>query len=144
MHVASDLWDGTHPNANGEVKIAAGFADALASKFHLGRAYPTPLPVLPTGPLTQPQLTVKPASAAGQAVLSWTLAPGANGYYVYLADVTRGDPAFTKLPWPLSPSQSPWTAGLLISGDNYAFKLQACKGADCGAFSNVATVTAPA
>jgi hypothetical protein len=55
----------------------------------------------------------------------------------------QGDPAFTKLPWPLSPSQSPWTAGLLISGDNYAFKLQACKGADCGAFSNVAAVTAP-
>jgi hypothetical protein len=143
INVAADLWDGTHPNANGEVKIAAGFADALASKFHLGRAYPRPLPVLPTGPLTQPRLTVTPSSTAGQVVLSWTLAPGANGYFVYLADVTRGDPAFTKLPWPLSPSQSPLTAGLLISGDNYAFKLQACKGADCGAFSNVATVTAP-
>jgi len=143
INVAADLWDGTHPNANGEVKIAAGFADALASRFHLGRAYPRPLPVLPTGPLTHPQLTVTPSSTAGQVVLSWTLAPGANGYYVYLADVTRGDPAFTKLPWPVSPSQSPLTAGLLISGDNYAFELQACKGADCGAFSNVATVTAP-
>ena len=39
--------------------------------------------------------------------------------------------------------QSPWTAGLLTSGDTYAFKLQACKGADCGAFSNVASVVAP-
>jgi hypothetical protein len=143
INVAADLWDGTHPNANGEVKIAAGFADALASRFHLGRAYPTPFPVLPTGPLTQPQLTATPSSTAGQAVLSWTLSPGANGYYVYLADATRGDTAFTKLPWPLSPTQNPWTAGLLISGDSYAFKLQACKGADCGAFSNVATVTAP-
>lgn len=109
----------------------------------LGRAYPTPVPVLPTGPLTHPRLTVAASGTAGQVVLSWTLAPGANGYYVYLADVTRGDTTFTKLTWPLSPSQSPWTAGLLISGDNYAFKLQACKGADCGAFSNVATVTAP-
>jgi hypothetical protein len=143
IHVAADLWDGTHPNANGEVKIAAGFADALASKFHLGRAYPTPFPVLPTGPLTHPQLTVAPSSAAGQAALSWTLAPGASGYYVYLADVTRGDTTFTKLAWPLSPTQNPWTVSLLISGDSYAFKLQACKGADCGAFSNVATVTAP-
>jgi len=143
IHVAADLWDGTHPNANGEIKIAAGFADALASRFHLGRAYPTPFPVLPTGPLTHPRLAVTPSSAAGQAMLSWTLAPGANGYFVYLRDVTRGDTAFTKLPVPLSPSQNPWTAGLLISGDNYAFKLQACKGADCGAFSNVATVTAP-
>jgi GDSL-like Lipase/Acylhydrolase family len=143
IHVAADLWDGTHPNANGEVKIAAGFADALASRFHLGRAYPTPFPVLPTGPLTHPRLTVTPSTTAGQAVLSWTLAPGANGYFVYLRDVTRGDTAFTKLPVPLSPAQNPWSAGLLISGDSYDFKLQACKGADCGAFSNVVTVTAP-
>jgi hypothetical protein len=143
INVAADLWDGTHPNANGEVKIAAGFADALASRFHLGRAYARPFPVLPTGPLTHPQLTATPSSTAGQVVLSWTLAPGANGYYVYVANVTRGDTTFTKLLWPLSPTQNPWTVGLLISGNNYAFKLQACKGADCGAFSNVATVTAP-
>ena len=143
INVAADLWDGTHPNANGEVKIAAGFADVLASRFHLGGAYPTPFPVLPTGPLTQPQLTVRPSSTAGQAVLSWTLSPGAEGYYVYLRDVTRGETAFTQLPWPLSPAQDPWTAGLLTTGDTYAFKLQACKGADCGAFSNVATVTVP-
>ncbi|HEX4657676.1 MAG TPA: GDSL-type esterase/lipase family protein [Streptosporangiaceae bacterium] len=143
INVAADLWDGTHPNANGEVKIAAGFADVLASRFHLGGAYPTPFPVLPTGPLTQPQLTVRPSGTAGQAVLSWTLSPGAEGYYVYLRDVTRGETAFTQLPWPLSPTQDPWTAGLLTTGDTYAFKLQACKGVDCGAFSNVATVTAP-
>jgi hypothetical protein len=143
INVAADLWDGTHPNANGEIKIAAGFADVLASRFHLGRAYPTPFPVLPTGPLTHPKLTVKPSSTARQAVLSWTLAPGAGGYYVYLEDVTRGDTTFTRLPYPLSPGQNPWTAGLLTTGDAYAFKLQACKGADCGAFSNVATVVAP-
>jgi hypothetical protein len=143
INVAADLWDGTHPNANGEIKIAAGFADVLASQFHLGRAYPTPFPVLPTGPLTHPQLTVRPSSTAGQAVLSWTPAPGAEGYYVYLKDVTLGETAFTKLPWPLSPTQNPWTAGLLVTGDTYAFELQACKGADCGAFSNVASVTAP-
>jgi lysophospholipase L1-like esterase len=143
INVAADLWDGTHPNANGEVRIAAGFADALASRFHLGRAYPTPFPVLPTGPLTSPGLTVTPSSTAGQVALSWTLAPGANGYYVYLRDVTMNQTTFTKLPWPLSPTGSPWTASLLSSGDTYAFKLQACKGSDCGAFSNVATVTAP-
>lgn len=143
INVAADLWDGTHPNANGEVKIAAGFADILASRFHLGSAYPQPFPVLPTGPLTQPRLTVQPSSAAGQAVLSWTLAPGAEGYYVYLKNVTLGDTTFTRLPWPLAPAQNPWTAGLLISGDTYDFQLQACKGADCGAFSNVASVTAP-
>jgi hypothetical protein len=143
INVAADLWDGTHPNANGEVKIAAGFADALASQFQLGSAYPTPFPVLPTGPLTHPQLTVTPSATAGQAVLSWTLAPGADGYYVYQKNVTQGDTTFTKLPWPLSPTQNPWTAGLLVTGDTYDYELQACKGADCGAFSNVASVIAP-
>jgi hypothetical protein len=143
INVSADLWDGMHPNANGETKIAAGFADALAAQFDLGAAYPTPYPVLPTGPLTQPQLTVSPAGTAGQVVLSWTPSPGANGYYVYLRNVTSQEATFTKLPYPLFPGQDPWTAGLLTSGDTYEFQLQACKGADCGAFSNVATGTAP-
>jgi hypothetical protein len=141
--VAADLWDGTHPNANGEIKIAAAFADVLAGRFHLGDVYPTPFPVLPTGPLTRPQLTVRPSRKAHQAVLAWTLSPGASGYYVYLEDVTHGATTFTKLPSPLPSTQDPWTAQLLITGHTYAFKLQACKGVDCGAVSNVATVIAP-
>ena len=140
INIATDLWDGTHPNANGEIKIAAGFADALASGFHLGNPYPTPFPVLLTGPLTPPQLTLRSSGKAGQAVLSWKLSPGANGYYVYVEDVSRGATTFTKLPWPLPPTRDPWLARLLISGDTYAFKLQACKGIDCGVFSNVAQI----
>jgi hypothetical protein len=69
--------------------------------------------------------------------------PGAGNYYVYLKDLTRGQAAFKRLPWPLSPDQNPWTVGLLTPGDTYAFKLQACKGADCGAFSRVASIIAP-
>jgi lysophospholipase L1-like esterase len=143
ISITADLWDGTHPNANGETKIAAAFADVLAVRFHLGRAYPKPYPVLPTGPLTHPRLTASPAATPGQAVLSWTLSPGAESYYVYMKDLTRGETSFTRLQYPLSPAQTPWTAGLLTTGDTYAFKLQACKGNDCGAFSNVADVTAP-
>jgi GDSL-like Lipase/Acylhydrolase family len=142
INVAADLWDGTHPNANGEIKIAAAFADALASRFHLGSAYPRPLPVLPTGPLTHPRLRVAP-SATGQAKLSWTLVPGADGYRVYLKDLTLREARFRPLPWPLPPAQDPWTVSLLTTGDNYAFKLQACKGIDCGAYSNVARISAP-
>jgi len=140
--VAADLWDGTHPNANGEIKIAAGFADVLASRFHLGQPYPVPYPVLPIGPLIHPRLTVRPSSTARQAVLTWSLAPGANSYVIYVQDVTRGDTGFTRLPYPLPVSKDPWTAGLLSSGDTYTFKVQACKGSDCGAFSNPASVAA--
>jgi len=142
INVAKDLLDGTHPNANGDIKIAAAFADVLASRFHLGSAYPRPFPVLPTGPLTHPGLAVTPAGA-GRAKLWWTLAPGADGYFVYLQDLTRSEVTFTKLRWPLFPALDPWTVSLLTPGDIYLFKLQACKGVDCGAFSNVAGITVP-
>ncbi|ATL25636.1 putative sugar acetyltransferase [Streptomyces formicae] len=37
-------WDGTHPNPNGELRIAAAFADAMASRFGIGARYPRPYP----------------------------------------------------------------------------------------------------
>jgi hypothetical protein len=140
ISVAADLWDGTHPNANGEIKIAAGFADALASRFHLGQPYPKPYPVLPTGPLSHPRLTARPSRTARDAELSWTLVPGADSYFIYLKDVTWGATRFARLPFPLPARRDPWTAGLLSSGDTYTFEVQACKGVDCGAFSNMANV----
>ncbi|WP_159941879.1 MULTISPECIES: GDSL-type esterase/lipase family protein [unclassified Nocardiopsis] len=45
--VSADTYDGTHPNASGEVKIAAAFADALADAYGLGAPYPRPLPPPP-------------------------------------------------------------------------------------------------
>lgn len=42
--VAADTYDGTHPNARGELKIAAAFADALSAAYGIGPAYPRPLP----------------------------------------------------------------------------------------------------
>ena len=143
INVAADLWDGTHPNANGEIKIAAAFADVLASRFHLGAAYPTPFPVLPTGPVIPPRLTVTASVTPRQAKLSWTQSPGAESYYIFVEDQSRLGSTWTRLPLPLPPNRDPWTAGLLTTGDKYAFKVQACKGHDCGAFSNPASVTAP-
>ncbi len=134
---ATDLWDGTHPNAEGEIKIAAGFADALASDFGLGSAYPTPLPTVPTGPIVAPQLTI--SSGDGQAQLTWVASPGATGYMVWQKDVTAGDTSFTELPYPVTGTA--WTAGLLVNGATYQYKLQACKGVDCNAFSNTVGVT---
>ncbi|OOC52557.1 MULTISPECIES: GDSL-type esterase/lipase family protein [Nocardiopsis] len=41
--VSGDTYDGTHPDAGGEVKIAAAFADALAAAYGIGEPYPRPL-----------------------------------------------------------------------------------------------------
>ncbi|MBR8740499.1 GDSL-type esterase/lipase family protein [Nocardiopsis sp. MG754419] len=46
-NVETDTYDGTHPNDAGELKIAAGFADALSDAFGLGPGYPRPLPIAP-------------------------------------------------------------------------------------------------
>src|SRR5712691_124880 len=143
IDVATDLRDGTHPNTNGQIRIAAAFADALASKLGLGAAYPTPFPVMPVGPLTHPKLKVTPSRVHGQAKLTWTLVPGASSYFVYVKQVTVGQSAFNRLPIPLPPGKDPFTAGLLNPGGPYSFKVQACKGSDCGAFSNVASIVAP-
>ena len=138
IDVTADLWDGTHPNTNGQIKIAAAFADALASKLSLGAPYPAPFPVMPVGPLIHPKLKATPGH--GLAKLSWTLVPGASGYYVYVKQVTIGQSAFKRLPYALPPAKDPFTAGLLSPGGTYSFKIQACKGSDCGAFSNVASI----
>ncbi|MFI6318956.1 GDSL-type esterase/lipase family protein [Nonomuraea sp. NPDC050556] len=37
-------WDGTHPNAQGELRIAAAFADTLSGQFGIGAPYPRPFP----------------------------------------------------------------------------------------------------
>ncbi|MFD7733965.1 GDSL-type esterase/lipase family protein [Kitasatospora phosalacinea] len=43
---AEHTWDDTHPNPNGEIRIAAAFADVLAHRFHIGTPFPRPYPVL--------------------------------------------------------------------------------------------------
>ena len=141
IDVTKDYWDGTHPNTSGQILIAAAFSNALAGKLHVGRPFPKPYPVLPNGPLTPPHLTATPSSKSGQIDLSWTPPPGANGFIIYLRDVTKIETKFKRLPFPVP--RSPFDAGLLTPGDVYAFKVQACKGIDCHAFSNVATAIAP-
>ncbi|MFE5502598.1 fibronectin type III domain-containing protein [Amycolatopsis japonica] len=134
---SGDLWDGTHPNAQGEVKIAAAFADSLAANLSIGSPYPRPYPAAPLGPRTAPRLTAAPGT--GEVTLSWSLAPGATGYYVLRKDITAGETEFTRLPYPLTGSS--WTAGLLANGHTYEFQLKTTKGTAEGVFSNIATVT---
>ncbi|MER0443568.1 GDSL-type esterase/lipase family protein [Streptomyces sp. Edi4] len=49
---ASDhTWDDTHPNPDGELRIAAAFADVLSQRFQIGAMYPRPYPVLDSIPM---------------------------------------------------------------------------------------------
>ncbi len=76
-----DTWQPFHPNARGELKIAAAMADAL-STLGVGSPYPRPLPEVPLGPRTAPVLMA--AAGDGEAALSWSAAPGATDYYVWM------------------------------------------------------------
>lgn len=138
VDVAADLYDGVHPNARGELKIAAAFADALSSRFGLGAPYPRPLPVVPIGPRTPPRLTAEPLDQSAR--LSWTESPGATGYWVWRRVADSGA-AFERLTWPLPFTENPWTHLYLANGVTYEFQLQPAKYFADGVFSNVVRVT---
>jgi len=89
---ATDSWDTFHPNARGEIKIAAGMADALA-ELGIGQAVPRPLPIAETvvGPRF-PAVPAAPTTALHSVHLTWTRSPGAPETDVYARDVTTGEP----------------------------------------------------
>ena len=83
-----DTWDGAHPNARGELKIAAAFADALHA---LDGALPAadPVPTVPLGPRISPQLSA--TTGIGSVQLSWVRSPGSQESEVWARDVTAGE-----------------------------------------------------
>jgi hypothetical protein len=133
----TDTYDAAHPTATGEIKIAAGIADALAV-LGVGRPYPRPLPVVPNGPRVPATLSVR--AGDGEAALTWQSPPGVTGEYVWIRDDTRGEP-WVRLPYALG--QSTFTAGGLTNYDAYQFRLQAEKGSVAAEdlYSDVVTVT---
>ncbi|MGW7270412.1 SGNH/GDSL hydrolase family protein [Streptomyces sp. NPDC054864] len=50
--IDTDTYDGTHPGASGEHKLAAAFADAMHQAWGLGAPYATARPPLPVNELT--------------------------------------------------------------------------------------------
>jgi lysophospholipase L1-like esterase len=87
-----DSWDGAHPNARGEIKIAAGVADALAD-LGIGAAVPRPLPIEQT--VLGPRLPalIGPVTASPHSIhLSWTRSPGAPQTEVWARDATAAEP----------------------------------------------------
>ncbi len=119
---SAHTWDDSHPNAIGEVRIAAAVADALAG-LGIGPAASRPLPRVLLGPRVAPRLTAIPRDSG--ATLSWSGPPGATAQYVWLRDLTAGK-SWRRLPWPVT--KSPWSVRLLVNGHRYKFRLQPVKG----------------
>jgi lysophospholipase L1-like esterase len=84
----NDTWDGAHPNARGELKIAAAFADALHA---LDGALPAadPIPTVPLGPRLPPQLSA--TGGVGSVALTWVRSPGSQESEVWARDATVGE-----------------------------------------------------
>ncbi|MDT4917197.1 MAG: hypothetical protein QOH89_1897, partial [Pseudonocardiales bacterium] len=136
---AGQTYDGVHPNARGELRIAASFADALGSRFGIGAAYPRPYPDVPVGPRDAPKLTLT-ATGDTTADLAWTQSTGASAYWVWMKDDAPNS-VWGKLPIALTQAYNPWHMAELQAGRTYRFKLQAAKGDDLGATSDEQSLT---
>ena len=117
-----DTWDPAHPNAQGEVLIAAAMADALAG-LGLATPYPRPVPVVPLGP--RQAAVVQATATDGGASLTWTGPPGADHEIVWLRDVSLHQ-GWTPLPDRVAAKTT--TLSGLTNGHTYAVTLQPVKG----------------
>ncbi|RNL84661.1 hypothetical protein EFW17_12100 [Halostreptopolyspora alba] len=131
-----DNWDTTHPNARGELKIAAAFADTLAESLGLGEPYPRPLPEVEVGPTGSTEVSAR--ETAGEVTLTWDPIPGATHYRV-LQKRVRPDPD-DRVPLPMEVDGAggrdgqPRSATVdnLLSGATYEFSVRPFKGNDGG------------
>ncbi|MEE2038728.1 GDSL-type esterase/lipase family protein [Nocardiopsis sp. CT-R113] len=132
---ARDNWDEAHPNARGELRIAAAFADALAEPLGVGRAFERPLPHLPVGPLTAPEPLAEESDDG--LVLSWEAVPGATGYRVVQRRVEPDPDGATVLPVDVEDDGGRRSVLVesLFSGARYEFVVRPFKGRDEGAES---------
>ncbi|MFD3688207.1 GDSL-type esterase/lipase family protein [Nocardiopsis sp. NPDC058631] len=129
---ARDNWDEAHPNARGELRIAAAFADALAEPLGVGRVFERPLPNLSVGPLTAPE-PVAEESEDG-LVLSWETVPGATAYRVVQRRLEPDPDEETVLPVDVEDNggERSVLVGALFSGARYEFVVRPFKGRDEG------------
>ncbi|MGW9348173.1 GDSL-type esterase/lipase family protein [Nocardiopsis flavescens] len=127
-----DNWDEAHPNARGQLRIAAAFADALADPLGVGPPHPRPLPDLEVGPLTAPE--PEPEETDEGLVLRWQTVPGATGYRVTQRRVGPDPDGETVLPLEVEEDGGERSALVegLFSGARYEFTVIPFKGRDSG------------
>ncbi|NUP50245.1 MAG: hypothetical protein HOW97_23495 [Catenulispora sp.] len=135
---ASDTYDEVHPNAAGELVMAAAFADALRT-FGVGGARLDPRRIRPAElPLAEPSITSAHPRTGG-ALLGWSRVRGASGYRIALRDVTAGQPR-TLAPLPVLGDH--WRAHGLAPGHIYEFDVTAARGERLGPASEPLRLTA--
>ncbi|MDA2812288.1 GDSL-type esterase/lipase family protein [Nocardiopsis sp. RSe5-2] len=142
-----DTYDGTHPNARGELKIAAAFADALHTEFGYGAAYPRPLPETEFGPQAAPEPAAELVPGQG-AVVTWDPVPGATTYRVRWKQRGEGGPEGADQVWsrarPLPAHVRTWALEDVEPGSEYTFQVRADKGWHKGDYSDGVVVSAHA
>jgi hypothetical protein len=131
-----DTYDPAHLAATGEVKVAAGVAEALA-RLGIGDPEPAQRPAVHNGPRTPALLRALPGNAT--AYLSWQSPPGAHAEFLWVRDRTVGEP-WIRLSWPITDGF--WRSDGLVNGHEYEFRVQSAKGTAVARdlFSNVVTV----
>ena len=118
-------WDGRHPNATGELRIASAVAGALAT---IGLGDGPHLPASAVWPATAPAPSV--VVSGGRAVVSWPdTTVGALAYGIEQRRTTAagvvGD--WVRVTQPARTVRS-WTSAPLVAGDTYAFRVVPVRG----------------
>lgn len=114
-------WDGTHPNPTGESLIGQRVAEALHS-FGIGVASPN-IYGAKSWNVAGSAVGVNPG--AEKAALTWNRVPsGSTGMFV--EQRRSGSGSFDRLPYAVSGNG--WTAGGLVPGVNWEFRVVANKG----------------
>ncbi|MEO5661920.1 MAG: GDSL-type esterase/lipase family protein [Nocardioides sp.] len=114
-------YDIVHPNAAGELVIAAAVEDAL-SGIGVGPVATRPVMSTPLGPRIPPVAEV--TAGDGSADVIWVPSPGATSHVVWQRDTITGEPA-TKV---AEVSGSAVRVDGLVNGHDYAFQVQPVKG----------------
>jgi lysophospholipase L1-like esterase len=115
-------YDTSHPDAQGEVLIAAGVSDALAS-LGVGAPATRPLPAVPRGPRLPAVLSG--ARTGSRATLTWVPSPGAWTTQVHRRDVTSNSR------WRVvadEVSGTTWRSSPLTPGHRYEYRVLPRKG----------------
>ncbi len=132
---AVHAWDGTHPNATGEAYIAQRVSQGLA-QIGIGAVSPN---IAGTKPWSVPGPGVVLAPGSEEADLAWNrTSTGATGMYVEQR-LTNTSEAWRRLPYAVTGDG--WTAGLLVAGGTYQYRIVPVKGTSVGVAGPASSVT---